>query len=140
MGIDNRDEKNKGVVIDHINNNPLDNRECNLRICTQSENTINRSKIVVSSTIFMGVYKIKNQNKYDPEIRRDNIRCHLGKTSSLEEAVYKRLIAEQLVFKEYANIKELEKKKMFTENLSDTRKKELENITKEKLKNKGLWQ
>lgn len=43
------------MVVDHINGDPLDNRKCNLRICTQSENLMNHTRSPRSFSGFWGV-------------------------------------------------------------------------------------
>lgn len=138
LGLDNRVEKN--IVVDHINCNPKDNRKQNLRICKQSENVQNKSFMSNNTSNFIGVSYRKDRNRYDPEIRKNSIRCHLGYTKTLEEAVYKRYYAEQLVFGEFANQSEQNKKQKFTENLPTNIKKQLQDIVKEKLQAKNLWQ
>lgn len=49
----------KGVMIDHINGNELDNRKCNLRLCTNSQNQMNAKKQSNSSSEYKGVTKNK---------------------------------------------------------------------------------
>lgn len=138
MGVTKDDMKDN--VIDHINGNPNDNRVCNLRICTQSENVLNRSFMSNNTIGFIGVSYKKDKNRYDPEIRKDGIRCHLGLCKELKEAVYKRYIAEGIVFKEFCNEEEHLRKFNYTKYLPEERKKELFETVKEKLIDKGLWQ
>jgi hypothetical protein len=51
----------KGMVVDHINGNGLDNRRCNLRICTRQENAQNRRKHVDGKSRFIGVSPCGNK-------------------------------------------------------------------------------
>ena len=123
-------------MVDHINCNPKDNRKSNLRICTQGENILNKSFMSTNTSGFIGVNYQTDRDRYDPEIRYKNKRCHLGYVKTLEEAVYKRYIAEKYVFGEFANKEELRKKYEFTKDLPEERKKELEKITLDKINNK----
>ena len=131
-------EKNY-TVVDHINGDAKDNRRCNLRICTQAQNRLNNSFMSNNTSGFIGVSYKKDRNRYDPEIRFGYTRCHLGMTKTLEEAVYKRYIAEQLLFKEFANQEEQTKKYEFTKNLPQETKDKLYEIVIQKLKAKNLW-
>lgn len=138
--LDFNPKENPGLVVDHINGNANDNRKNNLRICTQGHNVMNKSFMSNNTSGFIGVSYRKNKDRYDPEIRQDNIRCHLGYTKTLEEAVYKRYIAEQILFGEFANEAEQTRKYELTKNLPQETKNKLYNITISKLKAKNLWQ
>lgn len=140
LGLDNRNKENSNIVIDHINGNGLDNRKENLRICSQGENVCNKAFMSNNTSGFIGVSYRKDRDRYDPEIRLQEVRCHLGYTPTLEEAVYKRFYAEQLLFKEFANQQEQERKYQFTKNLPQETKITLQKIVERKLINKGLWQ
>lgn len=76
----------RGVFVDHINGNSLDNRRCNLRICTNAENQWNTGKKCTSNQPYKGVRKTKS-GKYEARIRCKGKRLHLGTFTTVEEAV-----------------------------------------------------
>ena len=75
----------KGMVVDHINGNGLDNRKCNLRICTQSQNILN-SRPRGGSSRFKGVYYDKTRNKYVAFVWENRRPVHIGRYEDEIEA------------------------------------------------------
>lgn len=126
--------KEKNIVVDHINGNPLDNRKSNLRICSQSENVLNKSFMSNNTSGFIGVRYRKDRNYYDPEIAIGNKKKHLGCCKNLKEAVYARYVAEELVFQNFVNEKEHKKKEEFTKELSFNEKEKIRERVINKIK------
>lgn len=70
-------EAPKGLVVDHIDGNTLDNRKCNLRICTYAQNALNRRPHGQASK-YRGVTWGPRQKKWRAAIQRDKKQIHLG--------------------------------------------------------------
>lgn len=79
----------KDKVIDHINQDKLDNRKANLRICTIGENNLNKPLSNRNKVGYTGVHFYKPLNKYMAYISKDKKRHHLGYFETAEEAYYK---------------------------------------------------
>lgn len=79
----------KGMCVDHLNRNPLDNRKCNLKICTQRENNNNRKVRCTCKTGYPGIHQDKNTDKFITRIIYNGHRYYIGKYDTLEEAVEK---------------------------------------------------
>ena len=67
-----KDEIKSGYVIDHINNDRLDNRKENLRIVTFSDNSRNKLKKKTSTSKYYGVFFEKKSKKWRSSIIYDN--------------------------------------------------------------------
>jgi hypothetical protein len=78
--------KKNGFVIDHINRNPLDNRRCNLRYATDSQNAINRKISVKNKSGYRGVYWKKESKIWVSAIVKNGKRIFLGSFSNKKKA------------------------------------------------------
>jgi len=94
-------DKPQGMVIDHINGNKLDNRKCNLRICTSKQNAMN-TKVAKSNELgILGVSKTKH-GRYRARIMVNRKEINLGHYEKIEDAIEARRLAEIKYFGEYA--------------------------------------
>lgn len=132
------DARISNKVVDHIDGNPFNNRKNNLRIISQADNVKNQSLSTRNTSNFKGVSYDKERNRWASEIRFNHNRIHFTRRQDKREAVYQRLIAEQLLFSEFVRQSELKRMEEYTKGLDDKIKEELENYVKTKLKDKNL--
>ena len=81
----------KSKTVDHINHDTLDNRKCNLKVCSQKENNLNQAELHKNNKT--GYRNISYQKMYDKFIVTLMINGKnktIGRTSSLKEAILMR--------------------------------------------------
>jgi HNH endonuclease len=95
----------KGFEVDHVNNNTLDNRRKNLRICTKGENQRNRrGPTLKNGSGFLGVSWNKEKRKWVAQIRVDHCSHYLGCFDSKEEAARIRDAAAKKLHGKFARL------------------------------------
>lgn len=105
------DLKDDSLVVDHINGNPLDNRRCNLRICFQSDNCINKvANHTKLHSKYKGVFSSTNGRTYFSTIQHHGKQYYLGSFSTDVDAAIAYDTAAKEIFGEYAktNFHEME--------------------------------
>ncbi len=83
----------ENYLVDHINHNKSDNRKCNLRYATKSQNNINIKKKINNKSGYTGV-KMNKFGKFIAQIDIDNKRKYLGTFEHIEDAIKARRNAE----------------------------------------------
>ena len=83
----------KGMTVDHINHNRLDNRKSNLRVCTLTQNNWNK--------LSKGV-RLSNSGKWEARIYFNGKEHHLGTYDTYSDAKQARIAAEKALRGEYA--------------------------------------
>lgn len=95
MGIDGK------VEVDHINHDTCDNRRCNLRVVSRSENCINRRTPDSNKSGLKGVYWSSSANKWCSQINYNGVRLYLGSYDNYDDACNARKLAEETFHGEY---------------------------------------
>lgn len=73
--------KFQGMVVDHINGDPLDNRRSNLRVCSMSQNLVNSSQGRMP-----GVFTCKQTGRFGARTAVEGKRVFLGRFDTFELA------------------------------------------------------
>jgi len=92
----------KGLWVDHISRNKLDNRKSNLRYASPQQNCFNAGVSKNNTTGYKGVYYDKSRDKYQAEIMCSRKKHHLGRFDTAIDAAkaYNKKAVE--LFGEYA--------------------------------------
>lgn len=89
---------NSPGMVDHINGNGLDNRRCNLRMCTPAQNIMNRGPLTQSG--LRGVVYLR-PGYYRARIRIDGKRHDLGRFMTAEDAAAAYEVVAKMVHGEF---------------------------------------
>lgn len=73
-------------VVDHINQNKLDNRRENLRPSTKQKNAVNSKRRVTNTSGYKNVTQFKPYNRWRAHVTRNYKHIHLGLFDQKEQA------------------------------------------------------
>jgi HNH endonuclease len=88
-------------ALDHINNKPWDNRLCNLRPATRTENRWNSRTLRETTTNVKGVYRRPN-GMYETHVMAYGKRYYLGRFARKSDAIKRVREAREALHKEFA--------------------------------------
>ena len=109
-----KNELNKDKpFIDHINNNPIDNRLSNLRDVTYEENSHNRSKNKNTTSKYYGVKYNKSRNYWNGRLHYKGKNYNFSYKLEEHCAYHYDLLVKELKLEEFKNLNNIEKPNNF---------------------------
>ena len=90
------------LQVDHINHNGFDNRKSNLRVVTNSENSMNKNYQKNNDLKIKGIYRHSQHAGYCADIGINGKTIHLGCFKDINDAIKARKEAEEKYFGEYS--------------------------------------
>jgi hypothetical protein len=91
-----------GLIVDHKNRNGLDNRRCNLRVCTPNQNTVNSRISTRNTSGYRGVHWCNTYRIWRASIKDGSAYRTIGRFNSAEEAAAAYDIAARRIWGEFA--------------------------------------
>lgn len=77
----------RGMVVDHIDGNGLNNQRSNLRVCTHKQNSANRNKRkAINTSPYVGVHFCNRSRKWVASITVNYKKKHVGYFRTMDEA------------------------------------------------------
>jgi hypothetical protein len=92
-----------GQLVDHIDGNTLNNKKSNLRLCTNSQNLMNRGKTCKNTSGYKGVTWDKKKQKWVAHIMKDYRQNFVGYFTNAYDAHLARSEKIKEIHGEYAN-------------------------------------
>jgi hypothetical protein len=99
---------NKNEQVDHVNGDKLDNRKCNLRLCTNSQNQSNRKISKKNTSGFKGVQPHVRNGKMVARITVNKKNIYLGLFDSAKDAAIAYNEAAIKYHGEFANLNKID--------------------------------